>query len=90
MFGFAERVPSAYHIAPIFLIRMAGAPFDILEPLATPETISVARDLRARKEELTKASAEAENFFRSPERLLSKQAFRALRVAVRLRRAPPG
>ena len=90
MFGFAERVPSAYHIAPIFLIRMAGVPFDILEPLATPETISVARELRARNEELTKASAEAENFFRSPERLLSEQAFRALRVAVRLRRAPAG
>jgi len=90
VFGFAERVPSAYHIAPIFLIRMAGVPFDILEPLATPETISVARELRARNEELTKASAEAENFFRSPERLLSEQAFRALRVAVRLRRAPAG
>lgn len=90
MFGFAERVPSAYHVAPIFLIRMPGVPFDILEPLATPETISVARELRARNEELTKASAEAEDFFRSPERLLSEQAFRALRVAVRLRRAPAG
>ncbi len=90
MFGFAERVPSAYRIAPIFLIRMAGVPFEILEPLATPETISVARELHARKEELTKASADAENFFRSPERLLSEQAFRALRVAVRLRRAPAG
>jgi len=90
VFGFAERVPSAYRIAPIFLIRMAGVPFEILERLATPETISVAREVCARKEELTKASAEAENFFRSPERLLSEQAFRALRVAVRLRCAPAG
>ena len=69
---------------------MAGVPFEIIEPLATPETISVARELRARREELTKASADAENFFRSPERLLSEQAFRALRVAVRLRSAPAG
>jgi hypothetical protein len=90
VFGFAERVPSAYRIAPIFLIRMAGVPLEILEPLATPETISVARELCARKEELTKASTDAENFFRSPERPLSEQAFRALRVAVRLRRAPAG
>jgi hypothetical protein len=67
---------------------MAGAPFEMLERLATPETISVARELLVRKEALAKASTEAENFFRSPERLLSEQAFRALRAAVRLRRAP--
>ena len=35
-------------IAPIFLIRLAGVPFEILEPLATP-TISVARELRAQR-----------------------------------------
>ena len=41
-FGFAERVP--YRVAPTFLIRLAGAPFEILENLATPETARAARN----------------------------------------------
>jgi hypothetical protein len=41
-FGFAERVP--YRVAPIFLIRLAGAPFDLLDRLATPETSKGARE----------------------------------------------
>jgi Lantibiotic dehydratase, N terminus len=41
-FGFAERVP--YRVAPIFLIRLAGAPFEIIENLATPETARAARN----------------------------------------------
>jgi hypothetical protein len=36
-FGFAERVPS-YRIAPLFLIRVAGVPFGLLET-ATRETL---------------------------------------------------
>lgn len=32
-----------YEIAPVFLIRMAGVPFDLVEQLATPESIAVAR-----------------------------------------------
>jgi len=34
----------SYRVAPIFLIRLAGAPFDVLERLATPETARLARD----------------------------------------------
>jgi len=34
-----------YRVAPIFLIRLAGAPFDCLEQLATPETSRLAREL---------------------------------------------
>src|SRR5207302_777742 len=42
-FGFAERV--SYRVAPIFLIRLAGVPFDRLERLATSETTNTARGL---------------------------------------------
>jgi hypothetical protein len=34
-----------YRVAPIFLVRLAGAPFDTVERLATPETSRTARDL---------------------------------------------
>jgi len=76
-------VSSGYRVAPIFLIRIAGVPFESIERLATPEVISVARELAARKEECARAKSDAENFFRSPERLLSEEAFRALLTAVR-------
>ena len=33
----------SYRVAPIFLIRLAGAPFDVLERLASPETAKIAR-----------------------------------------------
>jgi hypothetical protein len=33
-----------YRVAPIFLIRLAGAPFDLLEGLATSESARAARD----------------------------------------------
>jgi hypothetical protein len=35
----------SYRVAPIFLIRLAGVPFDNVERLATPETTNTARDL---------------------------------------------
>jgi len=36
-----------YRVAPNFLIRLAGAPFEILEQLATPETSKAVRELIA-------------------------------------------
>jgi hypothetical protein len=36
-----------YRVAPIFLIRLAGAPFETVERLATPETSKTARDFVA-------------------------------------------
>jgi Lantibiotic dehydratase, N terminus len=38
-------VSSAYQVAPIFLIRIAGVPFDAIEQLATPEVSQTAREL---------------------------------------------
>jgi hypothetical protein len=83
-------VPAAYRIAPIFLIRLAGAPFDVIERLGTPDSISAARDLLARRNECAKARVEVERFFESRERLLSEEAFRSLRTALRLNRPPVG
>ena len=40
--GFAERV--SYRVAPFFLIRLAGVPFDILKRLGTPESAKAARE----------------------------------------------
>ena len=69
---------------------MAGVPFEIIERLRTPETISSARELLARQEEYAKARADVERFFQSRERLLSEEAFRSLRTAFRLHRPPTG
>jgi hypothetical protein len=35
----------SYRVAPIFLIRLAGGPFECVEQLATPETSALAREL---------------------------------------------
>ncbi|MEY2546959.1 MAG: hypothetical protein QOG48_2076 [Verrucomicrobiota bacterium] len=35
---------SAYEVAPVFLIRLAGVPFDLVEQLATPESLELARE----------------------------------------------
>jgi hypothetical protein len=69
---------------------MAGVPFEIIKRLRTPKTISSARELLARTGECTKARTEVERFFQSRERLLSEEAFRALRTALRLNRPPVG
>jgi hypothetical protein len=73
----------AYEVAPIFLIRMAGVPFDAVDRLATPETLALVRELVACRKDCARAIAEAEKFFRSPERLLSEEAFRMLLASVR-------
>lgn len=41
---------ASYRVAPIFLIRLAGAPFEAVEQLGTPLICQAARDLRRRGE----------------------------------------
>ncbi len=41
-----------YRVAPIFLIRLAGAPFDTVERLATPLTAGTARGLAIRQKKI--------------------------------------
>jgi len=48
-------VSSGYEVAPIFLIRIAGVPFDAVAELSTPDSFRVARQLiieRARREDV--------------------------------------
>ena len=51
-FRFCDAV-SGYAVAPLFLIRLAGVPFDVVERLETPATMAAARTLLARRVELT-------------------------------------
>ncbi len=81
-------MPPAYRVAPIFLIRLAGVPFDSVEPFATPGSVSIARELVACRRARDQAKEEVEVFFRSRQRLLSSEAYRALRVAVHANKPP--
>ena len=74
---------SSYRVAPIFLIRVAGVPFEHLEELATAETAAVARELLVRRGELLGAKAEAEQLLSTRESGLSGDASRAYRAALR-------
>ncbi|MCA1658122.1 MAG: hypothetical protein LC627_02360, partial [Verrucomicrobiaceae bacterium] len=74
---------SAYRVAPVFLIRMAGVPFDVVERLGTPDSISLARRLVQGLDQRERAAADAEKFFNSREQLLTQEAYNALHLAVR-------
>jgi hypothetical protein len=78
----------SYQVAPIFLIRMAGAPFDAIEALGTEELGAISRKLVSKQREREEAKMAAEKFFSSRQRLLQPDAYRALRVAVREGRQP--
>ncbi|MEY2479562.1 MAG: hypothetical protein QOI04_489 [Verrucomicrobiota bacterium] len=70
-------MPSAYRVAPLFLIRMAGVPFDVLERFATRSTAQLARELIASPDQLTPSAAEFEKLSASLDRDLA-----AARVAL--------
>lgn len=81
-------MPGTYRVAPIFLIRLAGVPFDVIESLATPESVALARDLIRKETTLKSTIDEVEVYFRSRQQLLTKEAYHALRVAVRTQQPP--
>lgn len=78
----------AYRVTPLFLIRIAGVPFDALDSLATSKAIEVGRELIRAQKECDKVKQAAEGFFRSREQLLSPDVYRELRVAVHQDRPP--
>jgi hypothetical protein len=82
-------VSDSYRVAPIFLIRMAGVPFDVVEKLATIETTALARELVVRQDEFAKAKAEVEELLRHRGHGLSEELFRAWRKAIRSGTMPP-
>lgn len=87
-FAFPPSVSASYEIAPIFLIRMAGVPFEPIEALATPQVFAAARAFAHRRRQFERAKTAAQDFFRSRQQLLTHEAFRALNAAVKRNRAP--
>jgi hypothetical protein len=81
---------SSYRVAPIFLIRMAGVPFDVIEGIATPKSVALAWELIRKESALQSAIDQVEVYFRSHQTLLTKEAYRALRVAIQAQQPPTG
>ena len=66
---------SAYEIAPILLIRMAGVSFEHIARLATPQTIQRARDLLGQDSQiLERDKAQLAEFGEKRDKLLSQLA----------------
>ena len=80
----------SYRVAPIFLIRMAGVPFEALSQLATVKTAAAARELLVRQERLATARNTAERFVGSRESGLSGEESRAFRATLRDPRSASG
>lgn len=55
----ADPRPTRYELAPHFPIRMAGVAFDVLDTLATPIALSLAREVAARAEAVERLAAAA-------------------------------
>ncbi|HEX8679133.1 MAG TPA: hypothetical protein VF683_04205, partial [Chthoniobacterales bacterium] len=74
---------SSYAVAPIFLIRATGVPFEHLERLATTRSSEIARRLLATRSELAEARGRAEEFVGSRASGLSADESRAYRALLR-------
>jgi hypothetical protein len=74
---------SSYRVAPIFLIRPAGVPFEHLERLATRQTAGIARELLGRRDELIKSRRGAEEFVGARSSGLSADESRRFRAVLR-------
>ena len=86
MFGFAERV--SYRVAPIFLIRMAGKPFETLDKVSTLKTSASARQCLALEQSFARTKTRAEELLALRDNGLSPEEFHDLRSAVRAGVAP--
>ena len=64
-------------------------PFDVVEQLATPQTITVAREFMARQKELVGCASKIDRFLQSHGRELSKDLYRAWKKAIRHGSLPP-
>ncbi|HLW35110.1 MAG TPA: hypothetical protein VKS98_05580, partial [Chthoniobacterales bacterium] len=79
----------SYRVAPIFLIRMAGVPFDTVEQLATPKTSAAAKNLLFRRQEFCKCAQAVNRFLQSRGRDLSKELYRAWKKTLHHGAPPP-
>ena len=78
-----------YQVAPIFVIRLPGVPFDVVERLATEQTSANARRLLVGQVHFERAKSKIENLLNSRRHDLSKEQFRAWRKTIRLGAMPP-
>src|SRR5947208_4521759 len=76
-------VSATYEIAPLFLIRIAGVPFDAVEGIATTRTSAAARELILTEDNLGRARQAAAELLGRRENGLTPEVFRDLRGAVR-------
>jgi hypothetical protein len=76
-------VSSAYQIAPLFLIRIAGVPFESLERVQSTGTAGAARELIITEAIFGKAKKKALELLQRPKNGLSPELFHELRHAVR-------
>ena len=74
---------SSYRVAPIFVIRAAGVPFEHLDRLGTRESSAIARELAVRETEVASARATAERFLGTPTSGLSADASRLYRAVLK-------
>jgi len=68
---------------------MAGVPFDIVEQLATTETIAAARTLLVKQSEFERAKVNVEQLLQGRRHNLSKEQFRGWRKTIRHNLMPP-
>lgn len=80
---------SSYRVAPVFLIRIAGVPFELLERLATVGSAAAAREVLVMERAFTEAKAEVEQLLWKRGHGLSEELFRAWRKAIRSGTMPP-
>ena len=74
---------ATYQIAPVFLIRIAGVPFESLEALQTTGVAAVAREMILTEENFERAKQATIDLLNRPKNALSPEAFHELRRAVR-------
>ena len=79
---------SDYAFAPVFLIRMAGVPFDEIAKIGTPRINDAARDLLLARERLLRATAAAQALLALRSNGLTADEFYELRSAIRASRVP--
>ena len=80
---------SEYRVASPFLIRLAGAPFDLLEGLATPKTSAAGREVLSARQRLEPFKAAAQEFVTRRDNGLSPEDFHAWKSALRKNVAVP-
>jgi hypothetical protein len=76
-------VPATYEIAPLFLIRIAGVPFDMIGGIATTSTAAAARELILTEDNLERTKKAAVDLLGRRDNGLTPEIFRELRGAVR-------